>query len=183
MVAITATSGPSTTQFEKKKQRQKKKVSKTANLDSEHQIHDDDDDLLPTDTTGFLNPSEPAPHANTNDDDDDVMIDDSTIQAPSSVPVFPPLPASAQMSSVKAETRRIAIPPHRLTPLKKDWINIFSPLTEMCGLQVRMNTVRRCVEIRVGPLFACVAVERTDFSERRQNIRRRLEPYKEVLIL
>ncbi|KAG8709013.1 pre-rRNA-processing protein pno1 [Ceratobasidium sp. 394] len=63
---------------------------------------------------------------------------------------FPALPASAQRATEKSETRRIAIPPHRMTPLKKDWVNIFSPLTEMLGLQVRMNVHKRAVEIRTS---------------------------------
>ncbi|KAG8760723.1 pre-rRNA-processing protein pno1 [Serendipita sp. 396] len=63
---------------------------------------------------------------------------------------FPPLPASAQSSALRSETRRIPIPPHRMTPLKKDWVNIFVPLTEMAGLQVRMNVHRRCVEMRTS---------------------------------
>ncbi|KAI6022745.1 hypothetical protein EDC04DRAFT_3117568 [Pisolithus marmoratus] len=67
------------------------------------------------------------------------------------VPSFPSLPASAVSSqSLKSETRRIPIPPHRMTPIKRDWVNIFSPLTEILGLQVRMNVQRRCVEIRTS---------------------------------
>lgn len=83
-------------------------------------------------------------------DDDQLMIDtDPLLPAPSTAPAFPPLPASAQRATLKSEMRRIPIPPHRMTPLKKDWVNIFSPLTEMLQLQVRMNVQRRCVEIRV----------------------------------
>ena len=52
----------------------------------------------------------------------------------------------------------MAIPPHRMTPLKKEWINIFGPLTEMLGLQVRMNVQRKCVEIRVR-LHICLFSE------------------------
>ncbi|KZT60468.1 eukaryotic type KH-domain (KH-domain type I) [Calocera cornea HHB12733] len=89
--------------------------------------------------------------------DDEVMIDDTavpageTVPAPpldSSLPAFPPLSAAAQRGHIKAETRKIPIPPHRMTPLKKDWIKIFTPLVEMLALQVRMNTYRRCVELR-----------------------------------
>jgi RNA-binding protein PNO1 len=64
-------------------------------------------------------------------------------------PNFAPLPASALSTTSKGEIRRVSIPPHRLTPLKKDWINIYSPLTEILGLQVRMNVHKRAVEIRV----------------------------------
>ncbi|EPQ57994.1 hypothetical protein GLOTRDRAFT_35691 [Gloeophyllum trabeum ATCC 11539] len=65
-------------------------------------------------------------------------------------PVFPPLPAGAGDGPLKSETRRVPIPPHRMTPLKKEWINVFGPLTEMLGLQVRMNVQRRCVEMRTS---------------------------------
>lgn len=81
-------------------------------------------------------------------EDDDLMI--GTDDVPSTfAPAFPPLPISAGQTTLKSEMRRIAIPPHRMTPLKKDWINIFGPLTEMLGLQVRMNVQRKCVEVRV----------------------------------
>ena len=36
-----------------------------------------------------------------------------------------------------------------MTPLKKDSMNNFGPLTEILGLQVRMTVQRKCVEIRV----------------------------------
>jgi RNA-binding protein PNO1 len=85
-------------------------------------------------------------------EDDEVMIDaNSTEGLPaSSAPAFPPLSAEAQRTLLKSETRRIPIPPHRMTPLKKDWVNIFGPLTEILGLQVRMNIQRKCVEARVS---------------------------------
>lgn len=79
-----------------------------------------------------------------------IDIDPNSAPQPLSVPSFPALPAAAaQSTALKSETRRIPIPPHRMTPIKKDWVNIFSPLTEILGLQVRMNVQRRCVEIRV----------------------------------
>ena len=93
----------------------------------------------------------PSAEQSAANDDDDVMIDTEDAGAPadSSAPAFGPLPASAQRTTLKSETRRIPIPPHRMTPLKKEWVNIFGPLTEILGLQVRMNVQRRCVEIRV----------------------------------
>lgn len=152
MVAITSTSNPSTAESKTKKtrrSRQKKNSSFTKSpLETHEDIHDEHDDDLPTDKTESLTPNEDGTDAEGNDDT--LMIDDSAIAAPASQPAFPPLPASALVSSAQGETRRIPIPPHRFTPLRKDWINIFSPLTEMCGLQVRMNTVRKCVEMRVS---------------------------------
>jgi len=85
-------------------------------------------------------------------EDDDIMIDidPTSLPSQSNVPSFPALPASAQRTTLKSETRRITVPPHRMTPLKKDWVNIFGPLTEILGLQVRMNVPRKCVEIRTS---------------------------------
>ena len=91
------------------------------------------------------------------EEDDELMIDTEPTEIPSTsgIPVFPPMSAAAQASAAgkKSETRRIPIPPHRMTPLKKDWINVFGPLTELLGLQVRMNVQRKCVEIRVRPIL------------------------------
>ncbi|KAF8969725.1 hypothetical protein BDZ97DRAFT_1653427 [Flammula alnicola] len=81
------------------------------------------------------------------------MIDtDPTSLAPSAsaAPAFPPVAPGAEKTTLKSEMRRIPIPPHRMTPLKKDWLHIFGPLTEILGLQVRMNVQRRCVEIRTS---------------------------------
>lgn len=86
--------------------------------------------------------------------DDELMIDTDPAVLPldpsiSSALVFPPVAPGAEKTTLKSETRRIPMPPHRMTPLKKDWLNIFGPLTEILGLQVRMNVQRRSVEIRV----------------------------------
>ncbi|KAI0313340.1 hypothetical protein OF83DRAFT_561151 [Amylostereum chailletii] len=93
--------------------------------------------------------SKPAPEKST--EDDDLMIEaDAVFDAPSAAPAFEAAPASALQGSLKSETRRISIPPHRMSPLKKDWVNIFGPLTEMLGLQVRMNVQRKAVEVRTS---------------------------------
>lgn len=101
-------------------------------------------------------------------EDDELVIDVDPESAPQahSVPSFPALPAAAQSTALKSETRRIPIPPHRMTPIKKDWVNIFSPLAEILGLQVRMNVQRRCVEIRV-------CIRRSSFSTPDTTYRRR----------
>lgn len=90
-----------------------------------------------------------------NAEDDEMVLD---VTSPAQIlgkspdtAAFKPLSVSTQATTLRSEMRRIAIPPHRMTPLKKDWVNIFVPLTEMAGLQVRMNVHRRCVEMRVGP--------------------------------
>lgn len=50
----------------------------------------------------------------------------------------------------KSETRKVLVPPHRYTPLKESWEQIYEPLVEQMGLQVRMNVKKRTVELRVS---------------------------------
>eukprot|EP01064_Diplonema_japonicum_P031899 TRINITY_DN5850_c0_g1_i1.p1 TRINITY_DN5850_c0_g1~~TRINITY_DN5850_c0_g1_i1.p1 ORF type:complete len:203 (+),score=34.22 TRINITY_DN5850_c0_g1_i1:23-610(+) len=48
----------------------------------------------------------------------------------------------------KIEIRRVKIPQHRYSGLKKSWMEIYTPLVEQCFLEVRMNLKNRSVEIR-----------------------------------
>lgn len=41
------------------------------------------------------------------------------------------------------------MPSHRMTPLKQQWMKIYTPLVEQMKLQVRMNTRAKCVELKV----------------------------------
>lgn len=118
---------------------------------SDEQLADITDTLSQPIDTSSLFPAPQQPSATNVDDDDELMIDASapSLSAPTAAPVFPPAAPSKNKALLAPETRRVPIPPHRMTPLKKDWINIFGPLTEILGLQVRMNVQRRCVEIRV----------------------------------
>lgn len=115
------------------------------------------------------------------DDELAIDVDPESASQPLSVLSFPALPAAAaQSTALKSETRRIAIPPHRMTPIKKDWINIFSPLAEILSLQVRMNVQRRCVEIRVCTRQAFDSTP--DTVCRRLNTRKTLDRYRKELI-
>ena len=120
--------------------------------------------------------------------DDEVMIDTdisaTTGIAPTSAPSFPALTGSALQASLKSEMRRIPIPPHRMSPLKKDWINMFGPLTEILGLQVRMNVQRKAVEIRVSVQHSTLAFSiPTHVSViRHQNTRKRSAHSRKVQI-
>ncbi|CDK29207.1 unnamed protein product [Kuraishia capsulata CBS 1993] len=49
---------------------------------------------------------------------------------------------------VKTETRKVSVPPHRMTPLKGAWPKIYPPLVQHLKLQVRMNLKTRTVEMR-----------------------------------
>ncbi|KAI7861862.1 pre-rRNA-processing protein PNO1, partial [Spinellus fusiger] len=46
------------------------------------------------------------------------------------------------------DKRRIPIPHHRLSPLKRQWLDIYTPLVQHMDLQVRMNVKTRSVDIR-----------------------------------
>ncbi len=46
------------------------------------------------------------------------------------------------------ETRRVSVPPNRVTPLKENWLKIFEPIVEHLHLQIRYKTKTRQVEIR-----------------------------------
>lgn len=163
MVVVTAEPSTSTVTPHKKNRRKLNRKSKSASQEQEDvNIEDDVHQDMDAD---MLEDSKYVPSAETTeasqaaiieaDDgagDDDIMIDTEEVPPliPNAAPAFPPLSAAAQRTTLKSETRRIPIPPHRMTPLKKEWVNIFGPLSEMLGLQVRMNVQRRCVEIRTS---------------------------------
>jgi RNA-binding protein PNO1 len=108
-------------------------TSADADNDNENEDEDGDGDVLITDSTPGASASSSKP---------------ITIQSSSSG--FAPLPQSAQSNVLKNEFRRVPIPPHRMSPLKREWVNLYTPMVEMLGLQVRMNVKRRCVEMKVG---------------------------------
>jgi len=127
------------------------------------------------------------------DDDDDDMVLDDRPPVPSSgllptappsaldptLPAFTPLSASQLVLDRKDEFRRVTIPLHRITPLKKEWAQIYAPLVEMVHLQVRFNMKRKCVELKVrsvvGPewegeaAFGEVGTDNLPASRRRAN--------------
>jgi RNA-binding protein PNO1 len=64
-------------------------------------------------------------------------------------PNFPALTAQ-QASGGKSEFRRVPVPPHRYTPLRKDWMQLYTPIVEHLKLDVRMNPRNRSVEIKTS---------------------------------
>lgn len=53
-------------------------------------------------------------------------------------------------SQAGGELRRIAVPAHRYSPLRENWLKIFKPIVEHLKLQVRFNTRTRHVELRAS---------------------------------
>ncbi|KAF6725588.1 RNA-binding protein PNO1 [Oryzias melastigma] len=74
------------------------------------------------------------------------------VEEPNKRPHFPPI--SADKLRGPDEMRKIAVPAHRYTPLKDNWLKIFTPIVENLQLQVRFNLKTRNVEIKVSFLLA-----------------------------
>jgi RNA-binding protein PNO1 len=79
------------------------------------------------------------------------------------VPDFPQL--NAEEVAGKSVYQRVGVPPHRYTPLKAAWMEIYQPIVEHMKLQVRFNPKKRCVELRTSPHTASAdaLTKATDF--------------------
>ena len=64
-------------------------------------------------------------------------------------PNFPAL-SSQEVGGGQTEFRRVPVPPHRYTPLRNDWMQIYTPIVEHLKLDVRMNPRNRSVEIKTS---------------------------------
>ena len=56
----------------------------------------------------------------------------------------------AQLTGGKSEFRRVAVPQNRYTPLRKDWMSLYTPIVEQLKLDVRMNPRNRSVELKTS---------------------------------
>ncbi|KAI8823773.1 pre-rRNA-processing protein PNO1 [Fimicolochytrium jonesii] len=107
---------------------------------------DTSDDLITipgsttTTTTAAAAAAAPSPHTT------DAM-DTDTPTPQTDKPKFKKVKPSELLSG-KQESRKVPVPPHRITPIQKDWIKIYSPLVEHMKLQVRMNLKAKAVEMR-----------------------------------
>ncbi|CCW68876.1 unnamed protein product [Phytomonas sp. Hart1] len=52
------------------------------------------------------------------------------------------------------EVRSVKIPHHRFPPLRKMWMEVYTPIVEHCRLEIRMNLKTRCVDLRTSSLTA-----------------------------
>eukprot|EP00245_Coleochaete_scutata_P016659 TRINITY_DN7866_c0_g1_i1.p1 TRINITY_DN7866_c0_g1~~TRINITY_DN7866_c0_g1_i1.p1 ORF type:complete len:219 (-),score=47.97 TRINITY_DN7866_c0_g1_i1:347-1003(-) len=76
-------------------------------------------------------------------------------------PNFTPLSAR-EMNGNKPEFRKLFVPAHRYTPLKENWMALYTPIYEQMKVDVRMNLKSRKVEMKtrrdtqdVGALQKC----------------------------
>ncbi|KAK2741461.1 pre-rRNA-processing protein pno1 [Myotisia sp. PD_48] len=99
----------------------------------------DEDDIL-IDATAAA-PEEPIISV-PQDEDSEMKIDEE------GRPLFTPIKSADGVYRV--ETRKVPVPPHRMTPLKAEWPKIYPPLVEHLKLQVRMNTKSRAIELRTS---------------------------------
>ena len=67
-------------------------------------------------------------------------------------PLFPP--AAQTATAFRPEQRKVLIPPHRMSPLRRAWKDMYPPLVEHLKLQVRVNP--RAVRCLVPPFPLCV---------------------------
>ncbi|KAK3389499.1 hypothetical protein B0H63DRAFT_463791 [Podospora didyma] len=99
--------------------------------------HDQDDELLLDVQDSAMAEVAPAPEFA---DDTEMAVDEE------GRPRFAPGKAVDPVRRV--ETRKIPIPPNRMSALKTSWTKIYPPLVDHCKLQVRMNTKEKRVELR-----------------------------------
>lgn len=115
--------------------------SRIIGVNNTQNIEDDDDDVLLDQDMDVEQTTEPT---NTKKEIKGVVLDAQ------GKPRF----ASAKESKngkVKFESRKVAVPPHRMTPLKNNWTKIYPPLVDHLKLQVRMNLKTKSVELRTHP--------------------------------
>ncbi len=63
---------------------------------------------------------------------------------------FDKIKVSDLAASKRDEYRKIPVPRHRMTPLRSNWDSILKTLVEHMKLQVRMNTKRHAIELKVS---------------------------------
>ncbi|KAF8927647.1 hypothetical protein EDD21DRAFT_384576 [Dissophora ornata] len=110
-------------------------------LAAQNDIQEDEEDVLISADT-LPEHGNAAGHAAEADD----MDMDTGLEKPK----FAALKANEMGSKSTVQQRKIPIPPHRMTPLKNEWLKVYSPLVDHLKLQVRMNVKSKSVEIRTS---------------------------------
>jgi RNA-binding protein PNO1 len=98
-------------------------------------------DATPAALTSF------TPRTPTQSDDNSMQVEDEEGR-PRFAPTTPT--TLSPTTAAKVQSRKVPVPPHRMTPLKNSWPKIYPPLVEHLKLQVRMNIKSRAVELRTS---------------------------------
>ncbi|KAK8948774.1 hypothetical protein KSP39_PZI005433 [Platanthera zijinensis] len=56
-----------------------------------------------------------------------------------------------EMTEGKIEFRKVPVPVHRFSPLKKNWMEIYTPVYDQMKVDIRMNIKFRRVELKTRP--------------------------------
>ncbi|CAK9321731.1 unnamed protein product [Citrullus colocynthis] len=69
------------------------------------------------------------------------------------VSTFPPKPQfdplkPHEMNDGRVQFRKVSVPPHRYSPLKKAWMEIYTPIYDQMKIDIRMNLKARKVELK-----------------------------------
>lgn len=59
--------------------------------------------------------------------------------------------SSKSIQQLSRERRKIPVPPHRMSPLRTQWMQIYEPVVRHLKLQIRMNLAKKSVELKTGP--------------------------------
>lgn len=59
--------------------------------------------------------------------------------------------ARTKVSEKNENMRKIPVPYHRYSPMKENWLKLFTPIVEHLHLQIRFNLKSRNVEIKTSP--------------------------------
>ncbi|XP_019772071.2 RNA-binding protein pno1 [Dendroctonus ponderosae] len=59
--------------------------------------------------------------------------------------------ARNKVSAKNENMRKIPVPYHRYSPMKENWLKLFTPIVEHLHLQIRFNLKSRNVEIKTSP--------------------------------
>ena len=72
------------------------------------------------------------------------------VEKEASEPTAQPTKAKREKTNDDTDFRKVFVPSHRYTPLKENWMKVFTPVVEHLKLQIRFNLKTRNVEIKAG---------------------------------
>jgi len=95
-------------------------------------------------------------HAEMDDDDVTELVNEMDVEVTDEQrqavlkPSFPAISAE-ELRDAGVESRKVPVPPNRRTPLRDNWLKIYTPVVEHLKLQIRVNTKSWHVEMKTSP--------------------------------